>query len=309
MSRGSDSLKSILYALGANTAIAAAKFLAAVFTGSGAMIAEAIHSLADTGNQLLLILGLRHAKSPPSPDYPLGFGKAIYFWSFIVAIILFSLGGIYSVYEGIHKLKHPEPLANPAIAISVLIFAIIAEGFSMWGCLNEIEKVRRGRSLWRWFRESRQSELLVVFGEDFAALLGLALASGAVTLAVVTGNPAFDAMGTIIIGVLLLLIAIAIGVEVQALLIGQSVEPYIRSEMVSFIEGQPEIEKLFNLLSMQLGNDVMVAIKAKMADAGSAEKMIEAVNACEARFRERFPQTLWLFFEPDVKDGDRNDRK
>ncbi|MBE9502957.1 MAG: cation diffusion facilitator family transporter, partial [Proteobacteria bacterium] len=159
MSHGSDSLKSILYALVANATIAVAKFVAAIFTGSGAMMAEAIHSLADSGNQLLLILGLKHAKKPPTPDYPLGYGKAIYFWSFIVAIILFTLGGVYSVYEGIHKLKHPEPLASPMIAIGVLIFAIIAEGFSMWGCLREVNKVRRGRSLRRWFRESRQSDL------------------------------------------------------------------------------------------------------------------------------------------------------
>ncbi len=302
MSHGSDSLKSILYALVANAAIAVAKFVAAIFTGSGAMMAEAIHSLADSGNQLLLILGLKHAKKPPTPDYPLGYGKAIYFWSFIVAIILFTLGGVYSVYEGIHKLKHPEPLASPMIAIGVLIFAIIAEGFSMWGCLREVNKVRRGRSLRRWFHESRQSELLVVFGEDTAALLGLGLALGAVSLAVVTGNPAFDALGTIIIGVLLLLIAIVIGIKVQALLIGQSVEPHIREEMVSFLEEQSEIDKLFSLLSMQLGSDVMVAVKAKMAGVDSARKMVEAINACEERFKERFPQTLWLFFEPDLKD-------
>ena len=175
MSNGADSHKSIMFALCANLAIAIAKGVAAVVTGSGAMLAEAVHSLADTGNQGLLLVGLRHAKRPPSPDFPLGYGKAIYTWSFLVAIILFSVGGLFSLYEGFHKLAHPEPLASPWWAVGVLVFAIVAESVSMWGCLREVAKARRGRSLWGWFRASRQSELLVVFGEDLAALIGLVL--------------------------------------------------------------------------------------------------------------------------------------
>jgi len=176
MSHGADSVKSIIFALCANLAIAISKLIAAVVTGSSAMMAESVHSLADSGNQLLLLLGIKHAKRPPSPDYPLGFGKAVYFWSFIVALILFSMGGAYSIYEGIHKLHHPEPLSYPYVAVGVLLFSIAAESVSMWGCLREVNKELRGRSLGQWFRETRQSELLVVFGEDLAALLGLTLA-------------------------------------------------------------------------------------------------------------------------------------
>ncbi|MGB3621743.1 MAG: cation diffusion facilitator family transporter [Ketobacter sp.] len=302
MSHGADSLKSILFALFANAAIAVAKLVAAIITGSGAMMAESIHSFADAGNQSLLILGLKLAKSPPSEDYPLGYGKAIYFWSFIVAIILFSLGGMFSLYEGWHKLGHPEPLSSPLIAIGVLVFAIVAEGISMWGCLREVNKVRRGRSYWRWFRESRQSELLVVFGEDLAALAGLVFALCAITLTLVTGNPVYDAAGTMVIGTLLLIIAILIGNEVRALLIGQSADPVVQDEMKAWLKQRPEIQHTFRLITMQMGADIMVAIKAQMKETGTEKGMIEAINSVEAEFKKQFPGVTWLFFEPDNAD-------
>ena len=302
MSHGADSIKSIIFALGANLAIAISKLIAAVVTGSSAMMAESVHSLADSGNQLLLLLGIKHAKRPPSPDYPLGFGKAVYFWSFIVALILFSMGGVFSIYEGIHKLHHPEPLSYPFVAVGVLLFSIAAESFSMWGCLREVNKELRGRSLGQWFRETRQSELLVVFGEDLAALLGLNLALMAVILTIITGNPLYDAAGSICIGVLLVVIAVVIGVQVQALLIGQSVEPDQRVQMLEFLQERDEIVKVFNLLTLQLGNDVMVAVKAKMTQMDSAESLIEAVNRCEVELKRAFPQVLWSFFEPDSED-------
>jgi cation diffusion facilitator family transporter len=180
MAASPDSFKSILFALFANLSIAVAKGFAAFFTGSSAMLAEAIHSLADSGNQLLLILGLRQSKRPPSAEYPLGYGKSIYFWSFLVALVLFSMGGLFSIYEGWHKLQHPENIVSPMIAVAVLVFGIIAESISLWGCLREVKKERYGRGILRWFRESRTSELVVVFGEDVAALLGLFAALAAV---------------------------------------------------------------------------------------------------------------------------------
>lgn len=300
--QGADSLKSIFFALGANSAIAIAKLVAAIVTGSGAMMAESIHSFADAGNQALLILGLKRAKAPPSEDFPLGYGKAIYFWSFIVAIILFSLGGLYSLYEGWHKLAHPEPLSYPFVAIGVLVFAIVAEGISMWGCLREVNKVRKGRSYWQWFRESRQSELLVVFGEDLAALAGLAFALVAILVALITGNPIYDAIGTIVIGSLLLVIAMLIGNEVRALLIGQSADPAQREEMKAWLQQQPQVAHIYNLLTMQMGSDIMVAVKARMNDAGSQDALIDAINKVEADFRQKYPQVMWLFFEPDNQD-------
>ncbi len=299
--QGNDSLKSIFFALGANAAIFLAKLAAALITGSGAMLAEAIHSLADTGNQILLLVGLKQSRRPPTPDYPLGFGKSIYFWSFIVALIMFSLGGMFSIYEGVHKLQHPEPLSSPWLAVAVLIFSIAAESASLWGCLREVNKVRSGRSLATWFRESRQSELLVVFGEDLAALLGLTFALFAVGLTIATGNPLYDALGSIVIGGLLVLIAILIGVEVKSLLIGQGVEPAQKKKMLESLEQEEKVEKVLNLLTYQLGNDVMVAVKAQMQNCSTADELVDAINECEVRLKERFPEILWLFFEPDNK--------
>ena len=204
---GPNATKSIFLALGANFAIAVAKGVAAFITSSGSMLAEAIHSLADCGNQGLLLYGLKHSKKAPSPDHPLGYGRAIYFWSFIVALMLFSMGGLFSIYEGIHKLSATEPLNKPWIAIGVLIFGMIVEGGALAGCIREVNKVRGDRSLWTWFRESRRSELIVILGEDAAALCGLTFALIAVSLAMVTGNPIWDAIGSIGIGVLLVIVA------------------------------------------------------------------------------------------------------
>src|SRR5919106_816191 len=207
MAGKADSVRTILYALGANLAIAAAKTAAAIATGSSSMLAEAIHSYADSGNQALLLWGMKQAKRPPSPDYPLGWGKAVFFWSFIVALVLFSLGGLFSLYEGWHKLHSTESLRYPWVAVGILVFGIAAEIVSLRACLHEVAKVRNGRSLWRWFRESRQSELVVILGEDIAALLGLAFALLAILITIFTGNPMWDGLGSISIGAVLILVA------------------------------------------------------------------------------------------------------
>jgi cation diffusion facilitator family transporter len=302
MSAQADSLKSILFALFANLAIAIAKGVAAAVTGSGAMLAEAIHSLADSCNQLLLILGLRQTKRPATDDHPLGFGKSIYFWSFLVAVILFSVGGMFSMYEGVHKFLHPEPLKSPWVAIGVLIFAIAAESVSLWGCMREVNKERHGRSLSRWFRESRTSALIVVFGEDIAALLGLILALVAVGLTMITGNPLWDAFGTITIGVLLIVVAVFIAIEVKDLLIGESIDPEKLQNMRDYLADQPEIEEVYNLITMQFGPDAMVAVKAKMNPTGSESGLIQAINQVEMALRKKFPSVSWIFFEPDDAD-------
>ncbi len=301
MAQGADSSKAVLYALGANLAIAVTKYVAAAITGSGSMLAEAVHSTADCANQLLLLLGLKKAKRPPTPDYPLGFGKETYFWSFVVAIMLFSLGGLFSVYEGWHKLHNPEELRYPLLALGVLAFGIVAEGFSMWGCLREVNKTRGEQSLWQWFQGSRNAELVVIFGEDLAALLGLTLAFAAVLITWITGNVLYDALGGIAIGVLLLVVAVMVGIEVKALLVGQGVEAHVRREMIAFLEAQEPIERVIELLTLHMGGDVMVAVKAKMREHGSQAALIDAINRIEASFKERFPQTQWTFFEPDVR--------
>jgi len=206
------------------------------------------------------------------------------------------------MYEGVHKLRHPEPLSHPWIAIGVLVFAIVAEGISLWGCMREVNKERYGRSLVQWFRKSRSSALIVVFGEDIAALLGLVFALVAIFATYVTGNPLWDAVGTISIGVLLIVVAFFVAVEVKDLLIGQSVDQRTLKEMRQFLDGRPEIEKMYSVLSLQFGPDAMVAIKARMVPTGSEKGMLQEINKIETEFKTRFPSTAWLFFEPDFQD-------
>ena len=296
-----DSVRTIFYALGANLAIAVAKTGAAIATGSSSMLAEAIHSYADSGNQGLLLWGMKQAKRPPSPDYPLGWGKAVFFWSFIVALVLFSLGGLFSIYEGWHKLADPEDLSYPWVAVGILVFGLIVEAVSMRACLQEVNKVRGQRSVWRWFRTSRQSELVVILGEDFAALVGLALALIAVLLTILSGNPVWDAIGSIWIGVVLILVAVGIGVEIKGLLIGQSAEPETESRIREFVERQDGVERVYRIITMQLGTSLMVALKAKMK-AKDTSDLVTAINRAEAAVRTEFPEIQWLFFEPDIAD-------
>ena len=303
MSSGhANPIKAILLALGANFVIFVAKLVAAIITGSGAMMAEAVHSLADCGNQGLLLLGIRQAKRPPSDEYPLGWGRALYFWSFLVAILLFSVGGMFSIYEGIHKLTHPEPLRWVWLALGVLAFAIVAEGISMRGCMHEVNKARGAQGLWTWFRETRSSELLVIFGEDLAALIGLCIAALAVGVTMITGNLLFDALGTIAIGALLIVVAVLVAIEVKALLIGQGVEPRRRDELMQFLQAREEIAEVLNLITLQMGPDVMVAVKARMHDSADNGLMIRAINTVEVAMKAEFSDVRWSFFEPDYAD-------
>lgn len=300
MASNGDSTRAILFALGANFAIAIAKGVAAWVTHSSAMLAETVHSLADCGNQLLLLLGMRQAEQPPSDEYPLGQGKAIYFWSFLVAVMLFSVGGMFSLYEGIHKFSNPAPIKQWWWAAGVLVFAIVAEGVSMRAALQEVNKVRGDNSLWRWFRDSRQSELVVIVGEDLAALVGLCLALIAVMLTVVTGNPMWDALGTVAIGVLLIVVAVVVAIEVKAMLIGQGMHPKQQARLRSFIEARPEIDALISLITLQLGEKVMVSVQAEMHEHADARQLLVQVRAVERAIKDEFPEVLWSFFEPEL---------
>lgn len=303
MSHQNASVKSILFALLANLGIAITKTVAAILTGSGAMLAESIHSYADCGNQGLLFLGLRKSKKEPNPEHPLGYGKEIYFWSFIVALLLFSMGGLFSIYEGVHKLNSHEGLKSPVIAIVVLSVSMILEAASLYGCLTQIKKVKHNTmSIWKWAKQSRQSELVVVLGEDIAALLGLFFALVAVILSVVTGNPVYDAIGSISIGALLIIISFFIAVKVKSLLIGQSADDETRLKIKTFLENRPEIDKVLNLITLQLGAQIMVAVKVKMKEADSVNKLMEQINTCESELRKEIPDVHWIFFEPDVKE-------
>lgn len=302
MSHQEASIKSIFFALLANMGIAVTKTAAAAITGSGAMLAESIHSYADCCNQGLLFLGLKASRKKPDPRHPLGYGKEIYFWSFIVALILFSMGGLFSIYEGIHKISLHEGLKNPIVAIIVLSVSMVFEAASLYGCLKQINKIKHGVTLWNWYRNSHQSELVVVLGEDIAALLGLTFALISVILAIVTGNTVFDATGSIGIGVLLIIISFFLAVKVKSLLIGQSTDSMTRAKIETLLEGRPEIEKILNLITLQLGPKIMVAVKVKMSDVDSVEQLINNINICESELKKDNPAIQWVFFEPDFTD-------
>jgi cation diffusion facilitator family transporter len=298
-SHANGSIKAIFYALGANGGIAISKFAAALYTGSGAMLAESIHSLADCTNQVFLLIGLKEAKKPVTESHPMGYGRVVYFWAMMVALLLFFLGGAFSVMEGIERFRHPEPLSSPFIALGVLGISVVLEGFSLYGAMREIRKISAGKPFLRWFRETRQSELLVVAGEDIAALAGLALAFVAVGLTVVTGNPVWDACGSIAVGVLLMLVAVAITREVKAMITGESAAPEVHAAIRAHIEARPEVERVINLITLQWGEQVMIAVQARMRPQPSDRALIETINAIEDSIQTRWPQAKWCFFEPD----------
>ena len=297
-----SSAKAILYAFIANLGIALAKSWAAWFTSSGSMLAEAIHSYADCGNQLLLFVGLRQSMRPADPEHPLGYGKVSYFWSFIVALLLFSMGGLFSIYEGWHKLGAPEPLNQAWVALLVLGVSIGLEIASLMACLREIRAVRGTRSLKAWLKTTRNAELVVVLGEDVAALIGLSIAFCFIALAAVTGNPAFDAIGSMCIGVILVVISLWVASRIKSLIVGRSAEPELRRLIDAYIEDHTTIEAVFNTITLQLGPKVMLAAKIKMQPDITLEAAISAINDLEARIKAEFPEISWCFIEPDVKD-------
>ena len=301
MSHQDASKKSITFALLANLGIAITKTAAAIITGSGAMLAESIHSYADCSNQGLLFWGLRATKKKPDLEHPLGYGKEIYFWSFMVALILFSMGGLFSIYEGIHKIGLHDGLKNPGIAIAVLSLSMIFEAASLYGCMVQINKLRHNVSLRTWYKNSRQSELIVVLGEDTAALLGLSFALIAVVLSVITGNPVFDAIGSIGIGALLVVISFVLAVKIKSLLIGQGTDEETTAQIRTLLESRPEIEQVLNLITFQLGPSIMVAVKAKMKSTDTAEQLVKNINICESDLKTKNPAIQWVFFEPDIE--------
>ena len=302
MSDHGSSNNAILYALVANFGIAVSKLAAALYTGSGSMLAEAIHSFADCANQVLLFVGIRQSKRPASREYPLGYGKVTYFWSFVVALLLFSLGGLFSIYEGWHKFHDTEPVTGLGVALTVLAVSILLESGSLAGCLKEIGHLRGDRSLGYWIKNTRNAELVVVLGEDVAALIGLALAFGFVGLTAITGNPQFDAMGSISIGVVLVAVAFFIGIRIKGLIVGKSAEEDVEEAIREEIRRAPGIEQLLRALTMQFGPQVMLAAKVQMTPGMSIEDAVTRINQLETRIHEKFPEIAWCFIEPDNKE-------
>jgi cation diffusion facilitator family transporter len=295
-----ESPKAIFYALAANFGIAVCKFGAAAFTGSGSMFAEAIHSTADCGNQLLLLFGLKRSQAPADVLHPLGSGREIYFYSMLVALLLFFVGGAFSVYEGIHRISAHEPVTNPIVALVVLGISVVLEAFSLAGALKEIRKTSGSKSLWRWFRETRESELIVVTGEDVAALAGLAIAFCAVLMTMITGNSVYDAAGSIGVGVLLMVIAYLVAREVKSMIVGESASPEVRRAIDAHLRARPEIIRVLNLITLQWGKQIVVAVQAEMVEYESGRAMVDAINVIEEDLQRAFPEARWVFFEPDI---------
>ena len=298
----SSAAKAILYAFLANFAIALAKTWAALLTGSGSMLAEAIHSYADAGNQVLLFFGMRRALRPADREHPLGYGKLAYIWAFIVALLLFSVGGLFSIYEGIHKLTHPEPLTSAWVGLLILAGAVVLEGLSLLGCLREIGKVRGTKSLRNWLTHTRSAELVVILGEDVAAIIGLVLAFCFLGLSAITGDPVFDAMGSVAIGIVLVTVSAFVAARIRSLLVGRSAEPELVALIDEIIAADPAIEELLNTITLQFGPDVMLAAKLRFMPDLTIAEAVARINALEVRIKERAPAVRWCFIEPDVTD-------
>ncbi|MFE5408419.1 cation diffusion facilitator family transporter [Microbacterium sp. NPDC056569] len=294
--------KAILAAFLANMGIALAKFVAWFLSGSASMLAEAIHSVADSGNQLLLMLGGRQAKKKADREHPFGYGRERYVYAFVVSIILFSVGGLFSIYEGVEKLTHPHELENAWIPIAVLVVAIVLESFSLRTAVKESNHVRaKGQSWVSFVRHAKAPELPVVLLEDIAALAGLVFALFGVGMTVITHNPVFDAIGTLMIGTLLILVAITLGVETKSLLVGEGATDADHDRIVDAINDGPEVEKIIHIKTLYLGPDeLLIAAKLGFASDAPLVHVASDIDRVEARVRAAVPAARVIYFEPDI---------
>jgi len=303
---GHGSTRAIVAALLANVAIAVAKFVGFLVTGSSSMLAESVHSVADSGNQGLLLLGGKKARKEADDEHPFGYGRERYFWAFVVALVLFTLGGVFSLYEGVHKLEHArahpeETLESPLVAIGILLFAIVAEGFSFRTAIKESRPLKGAQSWWSFIRNAKVPELPVVLLEDFGALIGLALALVGVVLAAVTDNLVFDALGTLAIGLLLLVIAVVLVMEMRGLLIGESAtKDQVAQVRTALVDGE-RITRVIHLKTLHLGpEELLVAAKVGLAEGLGIEQVAEAIDAAEERVRAAVPIARVMYLEPDL---------
>lgn len=303
MSSG-GSTKVIILSLCANLGIAVSKLAGALFTGSSALMAEAVHSFSDCGNQALLLWGGFVAKKPPTRKFPLGRGKEMFFWSFAVALLLFSIGGAFSMYEGIHKLQEPTPISHPYVGIVILVIAVGLESVSFFACLKEVRAQYPKGSLWRWVRQTMAADLLVIFLEDLAALFGLVLALAALVMSWITGNPLWDALGSCAVGVLLIVVALVLAKEVKSMLIGEAPAEDYEEELKPLLAAHFPQGRMLRFIAIQQGvGAVIFAYKIHPGNlTQDTQTSIESVNRFEASVRERFPEVQWQFAELDVKE-------
>lgn len=303
MSSGSGSAKVIVIAMMANLIIALAKFAGAYVSKSSALLAEAVHSVVDTTNQILLLLGEKASKKKPDDAHPLGYGRETFFWSFVVTLLLFTLGGLFAIYEGVHKLGDPQPIRHPALAVAILGVSILLEGYSFYVCLKEIRERNPFNDLWTWFRKTTSAGLLVIFTEDAGALVGLMIATVCISLSWALDNPAFDAYGSILIGCLLVGLAAMLAREIKSLIIGEAPSKNYRPHIESLVRGHIPNSRVLRFLALQTGDgEVMVSFKITPGNIQDVSQLIQTINQIEDQIRTQFPEIKWQFVEPDFQD-------
>ena len=296
----SGGTRAIVAALVANAGIAVAKFVGYLITGSSSMLAESVHSVADTSNQGLLLLGGKRAKRAATSEHPFGYGRDRYFYSFVVALLLFSLGSVFALYEGIHKLEKPEALTSPLVAVAILLVAIGLETYSFRTAIVESRPLKGQGTWWQFIRQSKVPELPVVLMEDLGALVGLVLALLGVGLTVVTDNPVFDALGTICIGILLGVIAVILIIEMKSLLIGEGATPPVLNRVVAALE-TGAVERVIHIRTQYIGpEELLVAAKIALTPGMPVEDVARAIDAAESRVRETVPDARMIYLEPDL---------
>jgi len=298
----------VLAALGANLGIAVTKLVAFVITGSASMLAESVHSLADSGNQALLLLGRSRARRAETEEHPFGFGRERYFYAFVVAVVLFTVGALFSLYEGVHKIMSPEEIRQPAVAFAVLGIEMVLESFSLRTAVRESNEVR-GQIGWTAFiRRSKAPELPAILLEDLAALTGLVFATVGVALATISGNGKWDGAGSLAIGVLLGVVAAVLAVEMKSLLIGESASAEVERAIVTALENGPEVRRVIHLRTLHIGPEsLLVAAKIAISGADSAALVAAGIDAAERRVRTAVPIAETIYLEPDIYDAARAD--
>jgi cation diffusion facilitator family transporter len=299
---GSHGTKAVIAAMLANAGIAIAKFVGFLLTSSASMLAESVHSVADSGNQALLLFGGRQARKPATPQHPFGYGRERYFWAFVVALILFSLGGMFAIYEGIEKIRHPHELESAAIAIGILIVAILLETASFRTAVVEANKVRGKETSWfRFVRRSKSPELPVVLLEDLGALVGLILALAAVVTAEITGDAVWDGYGTLAIGILLVVIAVFLAIEMKGLLIGEAATETDQQAIAAAIEVEPSVTRLLHMRTEHIGpEELLVGAKIELVPGLRVDEVTEVVNRVETSVRRAVPSARIMYLEPDI---------
>ena len=295
--------KAIIAALLANTGIAASKFVAWLFTGSSSMIAESVHSVADAGNQALLLLGGKRSKRGRTQQHQFGYGRERYFYAFVVAVVLFTIGAMFSLYEGYHKISHPEEVKSPGWAFGVLIAAILMEVFSFRTAIKESNPIRGERSWWEFIRRAKAPELPVVLLEDLGALVGLVFALFGVSMAVVTGDGVWDGIGTVGIGLLLAVIAVILAFETKSLLIGEGADPEVERGIVEALESVDQVDHLVHIRTQYMGPDeLLVAAKIAVSHDDTAADVARGIDAAEAKVRELCPEATMIYLEPALSE-------